>query len=206
MAQGKQRTILLIEADASLRWLIALGLKQQEMRVTEASSPSALSTLNVESPDLLIIDIDNGIRADWSLVAEARLHPRFADTPIVVLSWDAAPVLVPASPSIEQVTWLNKPFDARVLHASIDQLLHERATQEAVLTAQAEEALLSAYSTHTPPSIWPVVTAAGVLLALIGMMVSIVLVILGAVIMLIALLLWTLGTPQTRQHAFAMRG
>ncbi len=204
MAQGKQRTILLIEADASLRWLITLGLKQQEMRVVEASSPVAISALDIASPDLLIIDIDNGIRDDWSLVAEARLHPRFAETPIIVLSWDAVPVLVPASAPMEQVTWLNKPFDARVLHASIGQLLRERAMQEAALTAKAEEALLAAYSIHTPPSIWPVVTAAGVLLALIGMMVSILLVVSGVTIMLVALLLWTLGTPQPQQRALAI--
>lgn len=205
MVQEKQRTILLIEADASLRWLIALGLKQQEIRVIEASSPAAISTLDIAAPDLLIIDIDNGIRADWELVAEARLHPRFADAPIVVLSWEPAPVLVPTSAALEQVAWLNKPFDARILHASVGQLLYERATQEAALTAKAEEALLAAYSTHTPPSIWPVVTAAGVLLALIGMMVSVLLVISGATIMLVALLLWTLGTPRSQQRAFAVQ-
>ena len=204
MAQGKQRTILLIEADTSLRWLITLGLKQQEMHVIEASSPAAISALDIAPPDLLIVDIDNGIRADWSLVAEARLHPRFAETPIIALSWDAVPVLVPASSAMEQVTWLNKPFDARVLHASIGQLLREQAAQEAALTAKAEEALLASYTRQAPPSIWPVVTAAGVLLALIGMMVSILLVVSGATIMLIALLLWTLGTPQPQRRALAV--
>jgi CheY-like chemotaxis protein len=207
MVQGKQSTILLIEADASLRWLIALGLKQKEMQVVEARSPSDLPTLDTSQFHLLVLDIDDGIYSNWSLVEEARRHPIFASMPIVVLSWEPVPVSVSANGHTlhaaergAQTIYLAKPFDARVLHDTVEQLVHAQEIQEAARVAKAEEALLASYSAHTPTSIWPIVTAAGLLLAFIGLLLNIVCVVSGIIIMLVALLLWTLGTPPTSQH------
>jgi DNA-binding response OmpR family regulator len=210
MVRRMQRTILLIEADASLRWLIALGIRQHDLGVIEAHLPLDVSTLAVPQPDLLVLDVDNGIHCDWSLVEEAQHHPLFTNVPIVVLSWEPAPSVSPISSSVQQavtttpaqVTYLLKPFDARVLYATIEQLLSMQAIQEAALAARTEEALLAAYSAHASTSIWPVVTAAGLLLAFIGMMLNIVLIIPGCAVMVTALLLWTLGT-QPEQRAIS---
>lgn len=195
MAQGKQYNILLIEADTSLRWVISLGLRQHDMHVIEARSPREVAALETQRPDLLILDIDTGTRSDWSLVEAAYSHPQFTDVPIVVLSWESVPAQKTSTLTRLQVAYHAKPFDARALYTIIEQLLYAQTEKEIALAAQAEELLLASYMAHTPASIWPVITAAGLLLALIGMMLNIFFIILGCIIILASLLLWTLGTP-----------
>ena len=121
---------------------------------------------------------------------------------MIVLTWDhrdapSTPTLA-ASTSINSVAvstmiWLDKPFDARALHRIIHNLLTSRAAQKAAMEALAEARLLVLYLQHAAPSIWPVVTAAGLLLAFIGLLFHVALVILGLLIVMIALLWWTLG-------------
>jgi DNA-binding response OmpR family regulator len=207
MSQGKKPTILLLEADASLRRLIALGLQHRGVHVIEVRSAEHVSSLGIQSLDLLILDIDGGLHSDWSLVEAAQSHPYFTDVPAIVLSWDC---LVPSNSAmltrtsattLTQVTCLTKPFDARTLYATIEQILAARAAREAAAVAKAEEMLLATYSAQASPSIWPIITAAGVLLTFIGMMLQIAVTIVGLLIVIIALLLWTLGTKPGREMA-----
>lgn len=203
MLQGKTHTILLIEPDTSLRWLIALGLQHQGFHVIEASSPLTVPTLDAQQIHLLILDIDNGTQSDWSLIEAALSHPHFTDLPTIVLSWErpipdkprhAAMASAVSAATVTQTVYQTKPFDARVLHTHIDQLLTARATKDAVIAARTEEMLIAAYSTQTPSSIWPLVTAAGLLLAFVGILLQITITILGILIVIVGLLWWTLGS------------
>jgi CheY-like chemotaxis protein len=198
-------TILLIEADTSLRRLIALGLQHRGLRVIETGSPANLPDCDGQQVDLLVLDIDSGTKRNWSFLEMARLHPDLSTLPIVVLAWEGE--LIPAShpqapaatATTEQVVCLAKPFDARILHETINRLLAARAAQEAARRARAEAILLASYAEQSAPSIWPVVTAAGLLLAVVGLMLQIALVIPGILIVIVALLLWTLDTkPRAR--------
>jgi len=85
------------------------------------------------------------------------------------------------------------------LHTTIGQLLLVRAANEAAIEARAEEVLLASYSTHTSPSVWPVVTAAGLLLAVIGMLIQVAVAALGILIVMVALLVWTLGAKSQQE-------
>ncbi len=207
MSQAKKPTVLLIEAEASLRRLITLGLQQHGMHVIEASSPTSVACLDVPELDMLVLDVDRGVHSDWSLVEAAQRYPHFTEVPTIVLSWEC---LIPAhlhtatlstTTALAQMMCLTKPFDARVLHATVEHLLTTRAASEAAAAARAEEVLLAAYSTQAAPSIWPIVTAAGVLLVFIGMMLQIAVTVAGILIVMVALLLWTLGTKPEQEMA-----
>jgi DNA-binding response OmpR family regulator len=199
--QGKKPVILLIEADDALRRLIVLGLQNRNMHVIEASSAEQVPTLNVEHLDMLVLDVDGGIDGDWSVLEAAQSHPLFSTLPIVVLCWEdrlpmsanrrvAATTLI----STSQMVYLAKPFDARLLHDTIDQLLAAQAAERQAREARAEQLLLADYNTtHTASSPWPVVTAVGLLLAVIGFMLQIILAAIGIIVVIVALLLWTLG-------------
>ena len=199
MSQGKKPTVLLIEADASLRRLITLGLQQRGIHVLEISSSTNIPPLDVQQLDMVLLDVDHGARSDWSLVEAERWYPHFTDVPTVVLSWECLipgnlhTSTLPTTTTPAQVTCLTKPFDARILYATVEQLLAARAAREAAAISQAEEMLLVAYSAHTAPSIWPLITAAGVLLAFVGMMLQVAIAVAGILIVAVALLLWTLG-------------
>jgi DNA-binding response OmpR family regulator len=197
MLNGTRHTVLLIEADRSLRRLIALGLRYRGMHVIEASSPTKLPDLEAQRPGLVVLDIDGEARSDHSLLAIAQAHPNLSCLPIVVLAWDS---LVPAGVQEDvlqtQVTCLTKPFDARALYATIEQVLDANqaispiSKEEVVLTAGA----LNRAPTTPTPSIWPLLTAVGLLLLFTGLMTQITISALGLLIVIIALLWWTLGT------------
>jgi DNA-binding response OmpR family regulator len=175
MAFESARTVLLIEGEASLRRLIALGLEQRAIHVVEAGSVRTLPASEGVRVDLLIVDIDKGSRSNSSLLATLRSTPQFAALPMVVLSWEEEP-----QEGDERTFYLSKPFDARVLYALIEELLIRR---------QHEESLLAPASA----SLCPLMTAAGLLLMISGLLVHLLLTGIGLVVTLAALLTWTLG-------------
>src|SRR5437660_7096216 len=117
MPQENRYTVLLIEADSSLRRLIALGLHRRDMQVIEVSDLDLLAEQVITSPDLLILDIDNGSRNDVSLLTIVQQHPYLSTLPTIVLTWEhAPPVHLLETPEQPLLVYLAKPFDARALH------------------------------------------------------------------------------------------
>jgi CheY-like chemotaxis protein len=212
MSPGKKPVILLIEADLSLRRLISLGLQNRGIHVIEASSPTTLSPLDLQQLDLLVLDIDSGARKHQSLPETFRQHPQFSMLPTVVLAWESLSLDEAASSSVvtataSQVISLPKPFDARKLYQAVERLLQVRAERVAAEEARAEALLLATYNTtHTAPSPWPVVTAAGLLLVVVGMLLQIAVAAVGFLIVIISLLLWTLGAKSPAESRTASVG
>ncbi|HZO75665.1 MAG TPA: hypothetical protein VFB60_25895 [Ktedonobacteraceae bacterium] len=194
MSSEKKPIVLLIEADISLRRLIALGLQSRNMQVIEVDTVASLPAIGEGSqqPDLLVLDIDSDIHCDWSSLAIIQSHARLSQLPTVVLTWESEPAQELSTLMQTQVIYQAKPFDARTLLATIEQLLSIRAAQQAAIEAREEEALLAAYAVHTAPSIWPIVTAMGLLLAVVGLLFQVAISIVGCLIVIVALLLWAL--------------
>lgn len=197
MQRSTRQTILLIEADPSLRRLISLGLHHRGMQVIDVGSPGELGNLEKLAPGLVILDVDGEAGSDHSLLAELQSHPILSHVPAVVLAWDCllSEDIRPDSQWI-QLTCLTKPFDARTLHTTVQDIL---AANKAAGTWQKQETVPVAYSASPSPSIWPLVTASGLLLLIIGLMVQVIIALLGLLILIVALLLWTLGTKPEQQ-------
>ena len=194
MLHGTRPVILLIEADRSLRRLIALGLQTRGMDVIEISSPMNLPNLERLQPGLVVLDIDGEAGSDHSLLSVAQAHPYLSTLPMIILAWDyLVPAAVHQDVSQTRVTCLTKPFDARTLHTTIEQIL---ATS--IATSSKQEMLPVTHSATPAPSIWPLITAMGLLLAFIGLMTQITISALGLLIVVVALLWWTLGKKTER--------
>lgn len=191
MLQRTGHTVLLIEADSSLRRLIALGLEYRGMQVIEAGLPTNVPG-DFTPPDVVILDIDGEAGSNYALISTVKSHPSLSSKPLVVLTWDC-PVPFASHQNVPQtqITCLAKPFDARTLHATIEQVSSER--RESSVTAK-QEVLQAARSVTPAPSIWPLITAAGLLLSFIGLMTQITLSALGLLVIIVALLWWTIGT------------
>ena len=205
--QDTEQIVLLVVADYSLRRLITLGLQYRGMRTIEASSPAALPADEIEErpPALLVLDVDGGVSSDWSLLEAVQEHHYLSTLPMVVLAWECLPPK-DFDGELGEITCLAKPFDARTLHARIEHLLAASAKKKAVVStiavpvniSQPQEPL-SVRVAHAPkayptPSIWPFITAFGLLLAVVGLMIQITLSGVGLLIVLVGLLWWTLGT------------
>ena len=192
MLRGIKHTVLLIEADRSLRRLISLGLQYRGMHVIEASSPLSISILQSHLPDVVVLDIDGEAGSNHTLLSTIQSHPYFSTIPLVILAWDCLVTSGSHQNSLKTcVTCLAKPFDARTLHTTIEQI---QDTSKVSSVASRQERLLAKRSVTSTPSIWPLITAAGLVLSLIGLMTQITISALGLLVILIALLWWTLGT------------
>jgi CheY-like chemotaxis protein len=201
MLQERTQTVLLFEADRSLRRLITLGLQSRGMRVIEASSFERIITLQSQHPDVVVLDIDGEAGSNYRLPSTLESYPYFSTIPLIVLTWDC---LIPVGNqrllAQTPMTCLAKPFDARTLHAAIE---HIQDTGNGSNTASNQAQVLARRSVTPAPSIWPLITAAGLVLSLIGLMTQISVSAVGLLVILIALLLWTLGT-KTESEPFAV--
>ena len=193
MLQESGRTIALIEADTSLRRLMVLGLAQHGIQVIEGASLADLTPGQLARVELLVLDIDGRAGSDWSLVAEAR--KRASLTPLVVLAWEEM-LGREDEVAYSSQAYLAKPFDARVLYTTVESLLE----------SLSEPALAFSPAAAPAPSLWPLLTAAGLLLTIIGLMVSMLLTGLGLLVILAALLSWTLTPGATRNERPALYG
>jgi DNA-binding NtrC family response regulator len=192
MLRGIKHTVLLIEADRSLRRLITLGLQYRGMHVIEASSPTSIPALQSQLPDVVVLDIDSEVGSDHALLSTFQSHPYFPTIPLVILAWDCLVTSgIHQNGSQTSITCLAKPFDARTLHTTIEQIY---GTSKVSSTTSRQELLLANRSVTSTPSIWPLITAAGLVLAFIGLMTQITISALGLLVIFIALLWWTLGT------------
>ena len=196
MPRDTRSTILLIEPDTSLRRLIALGLEQRGMGVIEVSSLAALKDQPITDPDLLVLDIDNGYRDDASLLTAVQAHPYLSTRPMVVLAWEHMQSATNDS-SLPLLEYLAKPFDARMLHATIENLLVTSASIE--LSARRGIVSTSTASIVSSAGLCPLLTAAGLLLTVIGLMLQLVVAGAGVLVIVIGLLWWTLGKRPARQ-------
>ena len=196
MPSDTRSTVLLIEPDASLRRLIALGLEHRGMEVIEVSSLAALADQLITEPDLLVLDIDNGYRDDASLLEAVQAHPYLSALPMVVLAWER--VQFAARPSALPLReYLAKPFDARTLQATSENLLETSAAIE--VAARRGIVPNSTTSIVSPAGLSPLLTAAGLLLTVVGLMLQLVVAGIGVLVILVGLLWWTLGKRPARQ-------
>lgn len=196
MQRDTRSTVLLIEPDISLRRLIALGLEHRGMQVVEVSSLAALEDRPITDPDLLVLDIDSGYRDDISLLSAVQTHPYLSTLPMVVLAWEKVQFATRSS-VLPLQEYLAKPFDARLLQATIENLLVTSASIE----RSARRGILpgSTASIVSPAGFSPLLTAAGLLLIVTGLMVQLVLAGFGVLVLLAGLLWWTLSKRPARQ-------
>lgn len=197
MQRATSSTILLIEPDDSLRRLIALGLLRRGMRVIEGNSLAALAEQPIVDPDLLVLDIDNGSCDDATLLASVQAHPYLATLPALVLAWDL-PEAARRPATLPLLDYLAKPFDARTLHATIENLL----TTSAAIAASPSRELVPA-SAATPVASFsglsPLLTAGGLLLTVTGLLLQPLVACAGLLVVLLGLLWWALGRRPVRR-------
>ncbi|WP_322480998.1 hypothetical protein [Thermogemmatispora sp.] len=186
MADLSSRTVLLIEPETSLRRLIALGLQQREIAVVATDSQSWPSLLAECRPALLIVDIDTGHWQDASLLQALRAQAPLTEVAIILLSWET-----PALALDERTFYVRKPFDARFLHALVEEQLSIRGAETKAAASQT--------------SLCPLVTAFGLLVVIIGLMIQLLITGLGLVIVLAALLWWTLGQQPSTTYLLSSR-
>ena len=107
--------VLLVEDDADIRRLYAIGLNQRGYEVKlAANGAEAVDRILAERPDFILLDWMMPLMGGGEVVARLEGHNSVDQIDIIVISGQPAPVPLPARVR----AWLTKPL-------TIDELAHE---------------------------------------------------------------------------------
>ncbi|MBS2031351.1 MAG: response regulator [Deltaproteobacteria bacterium] len=117
-----EKRVLVVDDDADLREVIVLALRDALIEVDEA--PDGLRALDLLAaglrPSLILVDLVMPVLDGRAFIRKlANLGPQMAQTPVLVLTASARPVLP------GDVPVLGKPFDAFELVRRVRQLLEQ---------------------------------------------------------------------------------
>jgi len=118
------KSILLVDDDQEIRELLDIYLTRAGFQVrTVADGAGFRRALDEQASDLLILDVMLPDEDGFSLCRWVRQHPRFAQTPIIMLtaSSDEADRVIGLELGADD--YLGKPFSPRELQARIKALL-----------------------------------------------------------------------------------
>ena len=117
--------ILLIDDDDGFRQVTAMALEAEGCSVREATNGlSALACLELETPDLIISDIEMPGIDGVELSQLIRGNPAFARTPLMLLSAHVAPDGAGLDPNHKADTCVSKEVEFRQLFRRILLLLN----------------------------------------------------------------------------------
>ncbi len=105
-------SILAVDDSASMRQMVSFTLKNAGYNVTEAvDGQDALEKANTRDFDLVLTD-QNMPRMDGiGLTKKLRDHPKFKNTPILILTTESSDQMKQAGKGAGATGWLVKPFD-----------------------------------------------------------------------------------------------
>ncbi len=196
--------VLLIEPDAALRRVMAVGLRRRGLRIVEARSLGEAWERVATPPAAIVLDVGLGPNSEWMLLRTLRAHRVLSQAPLAVLAWECPTAAALGEDCPPPHVCLTKPFDARALYIAVEDLLLAPSPVPAIVGSSvtlsnnipAERAApvpAASPSARPPsaPSVWPLVTAGGATLALAGFLIHIALVVVGITVILAAVLLWS---------------
>lgn len=205
--------VLVVEADAALRRVIAVGLRGRGLKVVEARALGDIWEHITTPPAAIVLDVGLGPTSEWMLLRALGGHRALRAAPLLLLAWDCPAVL--DSPPVErgdlrrEHICLTKPFDARALFAAVERLVAAPALLGAVAAAsvgQPAQAALAAGSEaehrHAPgASIGPLVAAGAATLAVAGFLIQPALSMVGVVLLIAAVLWWSTTSAESATPA-----
>lgn len=113
-------TILIVDDESSIRFLVRITLENAGHTVVEAHhGVAALARLAETRPDVIVTDLMMPVMGGHQLIERLRADPETATIPIVVLS---------ANSNLEAEhadSTLGKPFDPHALAVSVQTLLEQ---------------------------------------------------------------------------------
>ena len=125
-------TVLVVDDSASVRKLIELTLRREGFSVISATSGiGALATLADTAPDVILLDVMLLELDGLQLCRVIRNHPKYKDTPIVMLSGRESESDRAAGLEAGVDAYLTKPFQPQVLVSTVRDHLTSHAVSGA---------------------------------------------------------------------------
>jgi len=157
-ADGRPRTVLIVDDDQSIRSLLRQELEAAGHQVCEAATgEEALATVKQQRPGLIILDVMMPGLSGFDVAAVLRNDPQTLDIPIIILS-----VLQDQERGLRLGVdrYFTKPVSTEVLLHEVDALLTRGPSKKKVLVVDEDAATVQTLSAALQAQGYSVVSAA----------------------------------------------
>ena len=118
------KVVLAIDDSKAIRDMVGMTLKGAGYDVIDAENGAVgLEKLRGNAVSLVIVDLIMPVMNGFDFIRAARLDPKGAGVPIVMLTTESKPEAKAEGKSAGATGWLNKPFDADMLVSVAKKLL-----------------------------------------------------------------------------------
>lgn len=126
MAPHKPK-IIIVDDDRETRELLALALQMEDFEVTQAANGLRLiSTLHVDQPDLILLDVNMSWIDGFELCRAVRKNEDFHNIPVIFISARSSASDVKKGLEAGASDYFTKPVELPTLIARIKELIPQR--------------------------------------------------------------------------------
>src|SRR5215510_4417047 len=129
MTQRKPK-IIIVDDDRETRELLALALQMEDFEVTQAANGLRLiSTLHVDQPDLILLDVNMSWIDGFELCRAVRKNEDFHNIPVIFISARSSAADVKKGLEAGAADYFTKPVALPPLIARIKELIPHQARE-----------------------------------------------------------------------------
>ena len=116
--------IIIVDDDRETRELLAMALQMEDFVVTQAANGLRLiSTLHVDQPDLILLDVNMSWIDGFELCRAVRKNEDFKDIPVIFISARSSTADVKRGIEAGAADYFTKPIELQTLIARIKELI-----------------------------------------------------------------------------------
>jgi diguanylate cyclase (GGDEF)-like protein len=143
-------TILVVDDSTAIRRILRRALEGAGYGVKEAADgEAALAACHVETPDLVLLDVDMPVMDGPTALAAMRLKPALVDVPVLFLTARTSGADVAAGLRLGAQDYLRKPCDPDELTARVANALYQKVERDAFERKAVEADRLSSVDVLT---------------------------------------------------------
>jgi len=116
--------IIIVDDDRETRELLAMALQMEDFEVAQAANGLRLiSTLQVDQPDLILLDVNMSWIDGFELCRAVRKNEDFKDIPVIFISARSSSADVKRGIEAGAADYFTKPIELQTLIARIKELV-----------------------------------------------------------------------------------
>ena len=124
MISSAKPKIIIVDDDRETRELLAMALQMEDFEVTQAANGLRLiSTLHVDQPDLILLDVNMSWIDGFELCRAVRKNEDFKDIPVIFISARSSSADVKRGIEAGAADYFTKPIELQTLIARIKELV-----------------------------------------------------------------------------------
>ena len=124
MISSAKPKIIIVDDDRETRELLAMALQMEDFEVTQAANGLRLiSTLHVDQPDLILLDVNMSWIDGFELCRAVRKNEDFKDIPVIFISARSSTADVKRGIEAGAADYFTKPIELQTLIARIKELI-----------------------------------------------------------------------------------